>query len=217
MQRERFCEGLARGLQRLDLPADAQVIERLADYAGMVLSWSRSYNLVAAGDLDALLDRHFLDSLCIHPFIRPPTLLDVGSGAGFPGLPLALARPDLQVTLLDSSGKKVRFLRHVIRTLGLANVQTVEARVESFRPADGFATITSRAFASLREFMDRIRHLLAPGTRVLALKGRKPDRELSELPAWVQVEAVERIIVPDLHAERHLVMMSLSRPENPQD
>jgi 16S rRNA (guanine527-N7)-methyltransferase len=172
--------------------------------------WTSSYNLVARGDRDALIGRHLMDSLSIHRFVGPGPLLDAGSGAGFPGIPLAIVSPGLEVTLLDSSGKKARFMRHVKRSLDLENVQIEHSRLEEFSPDEVFASIVCRAYGSLTEFATGVRHLAAPGTHFLAMKGRMPERELQELPDWVHVDSVERISVPDLHAERHLVIMCLS-------
>jgi 16S rRNA (guanine527-N7)-methyltransferase len=206
-------EALLRGLRSLDLAVGAEAVEKLLAYAGLVRKWSRSYNLVASGDLGLLIGRHLLDSLSIQPHIGAGPLLDAGSGAGFPGLPLAIVNPGLEATLLDSAGKKVRFLRHVIRNLGLGNVEAVHSRIEAFPREAPYRAIVSRAFCSLADFAARARHLAGPQTRLLAMKGRRPASELGELPDWVSVQAVERIEVPDLHAERHLVIMCVS-PES---
>ncbi len=156
------------------------------------------------------MTRHLLDSLSIRPWVRSGSLLDVGSGAGFPGLPLAILDPGMPVTLLDSAGKKVRFLRHVVRSLGLANVELVHSRIERFSPAREFSNITSRAFSSLPAFAEAVRHVAGADTRLLAMKGKHPQQELDGLPDWVAVEAVHRIEVPGLGAERHVVLMSLT-------
>jgi len=201
---------LESGLGELGLPLGEESIGLLLAHVQLVRAWARSYNLVARGDLDDLVTRHVLDSLAIHALVRAGRLLDVGSGAGFPGLPLAIALPDIEVTLLDSAGKRARFLRHVVRTLGLDSVEVVQARVEDFHAERPFTTIVSRAFATLLEYARRVRHLAGPETRVLALKGQWPRGELDALPGWVTVESVRHYHVPDLHAERHVVIMSLS-------
>lgn len=198
------------GLMRLGLAAPAALADRLMQHVALIRRWARSYNLVARGDLGALIGRHVLDSLAIHDHVGPKSLLDVGSGAGFPGLPLAIARPGIEVTLLDSSGKRIRFLRHVVRSLDLENVQVVQARVQDHQAATAPDSIVSRAFSSLAEFAAAVRHLVGPATQVLAVKGRYPREELEKLPGWVTVEAVSQYHVPDLRAERHLVIMRLS-------
>jgi 16S rRNA (guanine527-N7)-methyltransferase len=142
------------------------------------------------------------------PFISCDRLLDAGTGAGLPGVPLAIARPEWEVTLLDSAGKKIRFLNHVRRELGLPNIRPVQERLETYRPESGCEQIISRAFASLLTFTTAAHHL-AP-VRLLAMKGRFPDAELEALPAWVQVDSVEKLAVPGLQEERHLVIMSVN-------
>jgi 16S rRNA (guanine527-N7)-methyltransferase len=137
-------------------------------------------------------------------------VLDVGSGAGFPGVPLALVNPEKHFLLLDSAGKRVRFLRHVVRTLGLENVTVSQSRVEEFKHGAPFDTIVSRAFSSLALYAARVGHLAGDLTRMLAIKGRLPSEELAALSPSVKVEAVEAYQVPGLHAERHVVIMSLS-------
>jgi 16S rRNA (guanine527-N7)-methyltransferase len=201
---------LEHGLRQMGLAVvDAQVAALLGHVA-LIRRWAGSYNLVSRGDLEALIERHVLDSLAVLPWIEGKRLLDVGSGAGFPGLPLAVVRPGMEVSLLDSSGKRARFLRQALRSLELVRVEVVETRVEAFEPNHAFNTIVSRAFSSLELFARRVRHLSRPGTRVLAIKGRHPSAELSGLPDWLTVEAIEPYRVPGLHAERHVVIMSLS-------
>lgn len=201
---------LEQGLLQLGLAADASQVEVLLEHVRLIRKWSAGYNLVSRGDLDALISRHVLDSLGIHPWVNEDSLLDVGSGAGFPGIPWAIMRPGTAVTLLDTSGKRARFLRQVARSLGLENVQVVHDRVENFSTVQPFGQIVSRAFSSLVAFTRCVRHLADERTRVLAMKGRHPAEELMELPEWVLVESVEPYGVPDLHAERHVVIMSLS-------
>jgi 16S rRNA (guanine527-N7)-methyltransferase len=208
-ERELLERGLAQ--MRLGLPEGAP--GRLLDYAELLRKWSRGYNLVAPGDLESLVARHLLDSLAVIPFIAGEALLDVGSGAGLPGIPLAIAAPNLRVTVLDSSGKKARFLRHVKRSLSLSNLAVEHARVQEFETAEPFTSIVSRAFSSLLDFMVAVRHLATPEARLLAMKGKRPDRELQEMPGWVRIQSVEPIAIPYLHAERHLVIMCVA-PES---
>ena len=182
----------------------------MLQYASLVRKWNASYNLVGRRDVDSLITRHLLDSLAIHSFVGPGDLLDVGSGAGFPGIPLAVANPELEVTLLDSSGKKARFMRHAQRTLALNNVQVVHGRLEEHQRPTACRTIVCRAFGSLRDFVSGVRHLAGPDTRMLAMKGRRPEAELDALPDWIAVRRIVPLEVPDLHAERHLVIMCVS-------
>lgn len=199
---------LESGLGALGLNADAGQVDRLLAYLAELRRWNASYNLVAAGELPKLVSRHLLDSLAVTPWLRGPAVLDVGSGAGFPGLPLAVLNPGWRFSLLDSAGKKVRFLRHVVRTLDLDNVTPVESRVESFSPGGEFSTIVSRAFAALPAFLAATRHLAGPGTRWLAMLARPPGRQADELPGWVRIDEVAPLTVPGLDAERHIVVLS---------
>ena len=198
---------LAEGMKALglDLPADVQ--ERLLAYAAFLEKWNRTYSLTALRDPKLAVSHHLLDSLAIMPYVSSSTLLDVGSGGGQPGIPLAIARPDLAVTLLDSNGKKTAFLQQAVIELGLKNVQVVTVRVEEFKPAAPFVAITSRAFAELADFVGLTRHLLAPGGEWLAMKGQRPVEEMNKLPAGVSVTAVHRLLVPGVDGERHLVVM----------
>ena len=205
---------LESGLDRLGLEVPSAAIDDLLEYMALLKEWSGTYNLIAPRERDFLLARHVLDSLSIAPWLKPGSLLDVGSGAGLPGLPLAIVRPDMQVTMIDSAGKKIRFIRHVGRTLKLANIRPLHGRIEEMAEDRIFANISSRAFASLQAFVAAVRPFADEATRLLAMKGAYPEKELADLPAWTQVEAVEKLTVPYLHAERHLVMMSLPNPLN---
>ncbi len=198
---------LESGLARMELDVPSGAIDGLLAYMDLLKEWSGTYNLVAPRERDFLLARHVLDSLSITRWLQPGSLLDVGTGAGLPGLPLAIIRPEMEVTLLDSAGKKIRFIRHVGRTLKLSNIHPLQQRVEDMTESKAFANITSRAFASLRGFVEAVRPCADEDTHLLAMKGAYPGKELEELPGWVTVEAVEKLTVPYLHAERHLVIM----------
>jgi 16S rRNA (guanine527-N7)-methyltransferase len=191
----------------LELPDSAR--DALFAYLDLLHRWNKTYNLTAVRNPADMVSRHVLDSLSVLPWLRGETLLDAGTGAGLPGVPLAIVRPDLRVTLLDSAGKKIRFLRQVQRELGIANVFPVQARLEDYSSPAGFAMIISRAFGELAGFVAASRHLMLPDTRLLAMKGRRPDEEIARLPAWIRVEAVEELFPPGLHEQRHLVIMSL--------
>ncbi len=200
---------LVAGLEQLGLAPDELVVDRLLAHLSLLRRWGRTYNLVAPGEMDHLLARHVLDSLAIASHVGEGPLLDVGTGAGFPGLPLAVLRPERPTVLLDSAGKKIRFLRQVIRELGLEHAEAVHERVERFSPAMEFSTITSRAFSSLAHFAESVRHLARPDTRLLAMKGKSPDEELADLPRAVRVLSVEPLDVPGLDAQRHLVILGM--------
>ena len=194
-------------LNELDIgPAQEQM---LLEYLVQLEHWNKAYNLTAIRDPVEMVTRHLLDSLSVAPFIAGGRLLDAGTGAGLPGIPLAVARPALEVTLLDSSGKRVRFLNHVRRQLGLENIHPVQERLESFAPDQPFDVIISRAFSNLVSFAHAARHLAAAPVSLLAMKGRYPERELQEVPEWLHIDSVEKLIVPGLQEDRHLVIMSV--------
>lgn len=201
-------QALRDGLDRLGTP---EASERLCAYVELLVRWNRAFNLTAVRDPEDMVRRHILDSAVIGPYVRAGSLLDVGSGAGLPGIVLALLRPELSVTLLDSNGKKTRFCRQAATELGLDNVEVVQSRVEDYRPPEGFATVVSRAFAALADFVEGAGHLLAPGGRLLAMKGAYPHDELSALPSHARAVAVHPLVVPGLDAERHLVELELAR------
>jgi len=201
---------LESGLARLGLEVSPETMDGLLTYMVQLKEWSGTYNLVAPRERDFLLARHILDSLSIAPWLQPGSLLDVGTGAGLPGLPLAIIKPEMDVTLLDSAGKKIRFIRHVGRMLKLTNIQPLQQRMEDLPAGEAFANITSRAFASLRGFVEAVRPCADETTLLLAMKGAYPEKELEELPGWINVQSIEKLTVPYLHAERHLVIMSVS-------
>jgi 16S rRNA (guanine527-N7)-methyltransferase len=201
---------LGRGLQELGLDASALSAPLLA-YRDELVRWNAAYNLTAVRDPAEMVTRHLLDSLALLPALYDvpvSRLLDVGSGAGLPGLPLAMARPDWHVTLLDSNGKKARFLRHAVRTLGLPNVEVVEGRVEEHVPDAPYDAIVSRAFAALGDFLALTARLLVPGGHWLAMKGRLDDNAPAAIPPNVATDPrVVRLQVPGLREERHLVIV----------
>jgi 16S rRNA (guanine527-N7)-methyltransferase len=208
---------LLAGLVALRL--DPALAAPLLRYLGELVLWNKTYNLTSVRDPAEMVTRHLLDSLSIltHVGAAPvgaahgrdsSRLIDIGSGAGLPGIPLALANPALQVTLLDSGGKKARFLRHVQRALPIANVEVVEARAEAFAPPAPFDTVVTRAFGSLREFLETTAHLGADRGRWLAMKGKLDRKELADVPAGFRVEPAVRLQVPGLDEERHLIVVS---------
>ena len=170
--------------------------------------WNRSYNLTAIAGREEMITHHLLDSLAISPDLAGTRIADVGTGAGFPGLPLAVVNPARQFTLIDSSGKKVRFVAHAARTLGLGNVTALQARAETLRPETPFDTVTARALAPLAELLAEVAPLCGPATRVLAMKGRWPAEELAKLAAPWRLADSRRIEVPGLGAERCVLYLS---------
>jgi 16S rRNA (guanine527-N7)-methyltransferase len=207
-EREPLRQRLRKGLTALNLTLDEAVVASLLDYVDLLLRWNAAYNLTAVRDAGEMITRHLLDSLAILPFVTGRSLVDLGSGAGLPGIPLALARPQLEVCLVDSNGKKARFLREAVRQLHLAHARVVEARVENV--TGHYDCVTARAFATLADMLAWGGHLLAGDGRWLALKGRFPQDELDDLPQGFAVEAVHRLVVPGLDAERHLVIIKRS-------
>ena len=200
---------LRSGLEALGLSVEENRQDALLSFVGLLQRWNTTYNLTAVRSVDEMVSKHILDSLSVFEWIPPGRLLDAGSGAGLPGIPLAIVKPELEVTTLDSAGKKVRFMNHVKRSLGLGNVNPVQARLESFEPEAKPGTVISRAFTSLGQFVNAARHLAGEDTRLLAMKGRYPDEEIEALPEWAVVRSVEKLVVPGLHEERHLVIMSV--------
>ena len=197
---------LADGVAALGLDVDARARAALLDYLGLLEKWNKTYNLTAIHEPERMLTHHLLDSLIIAPQVGAGPLLDVGSGAGLPGIPLAIARPGLKVTLLDASQKKCGFMRQAAIDLKLTNVTVVHARVEDFRPADGFPRVVSRAFSDLSEFARLTRHLLAAGGEWLAMKGLYPNEEIAQLKG-ARVTRDVALRVPGLDADRHLIVM----------
>ncbi len=198
---------LAEGLAALPLALDSGVQRKLIDFLSLLVKWNRAYNLTAVRQPEQMVARHLLDSLVIGPFLQGPRILDVGTGAGLPGIPLALAYPDYQFTLLDSNGKKIRFVTQVVAELGLANVDVIQSRIEAFQPAGRFDTITARAYASIAELVTQTSRLLADKGQFLIMKGVYPVAEVEAMPAGYRLEAVRELEVPKLDAERHLLIV----------
>jgi 16S rRNA (guanine527-N7)-methyltransferase len=167
--------------------------------------WNQRMNLTAIRDRNAQLTKHLLDSLSVQPYLQGRRIVDIGTGAGFPGLPLAIVNPDREFTLVDSTAKKLKFVDHVAQTLGLNNVTTVHTRAETFRTPWRFDSVTSRAVGALGRFVDWAGHLCVGGGRLLAMKGREPHDELAALPSGWKIAAIHRVEVPGLDEERHIV------------
>lgn len=194
---------LEQGIAELGLSLPADAVSRLLDYQQLLERWNAAYNLTAVRDPLEMIARHLLDSLTILPFVRGDTLADLGTGPGLPGIVLAIAAPGRQILLVDSNGKKVRFLREAIRSLKLEGVRAVQSRVEDVEGR--FDCITARAFASLGDMLGWGGHLLAPGGIWLAMKGKYPDDELPGMPGEFELRASHSLHVPGLEGERHLL------------
>lgn len=212
LERDRSHAQMIDGLERLSLSLPDEALLQLRQYLDELEKWNAAYNLTAVRDRAGMVTRHLLDALAIvpplHPALSAPgaRLLDVGSGAGLPGLVLAVLYPALDVTVLDSNGKKARFLRHAVRTLKLGNVTVAEARVEAWQPSAPYTLITSRAFAALADFFTATTALLAPGGQWAAMKGKLAGRELADVPASIHIRESMRVQVPGLDEARHLIL-----------
>lgn len=199
---------LADGLAALEVALPDETQTRLLQYLALIRKWNRVHNLTAMREPEMILIRHLFDSLAILPHIAGSRILDVGSGAGLPGIPLALVRPEWHVALLESNHKKAVFLQQARIELKLKNVEIVAERVENFRPASGFDTVISRAFSDLADFVKLAGHLaIEGGGRLAAMKGVYPHEELAQLPPPFVIENVFPVAVPGLEAKRHLVMI----------
>jgi 16S rRNA (guanine527-N7)-methyltransferase len=199
---------LSEAAQEMGIDLDAAQNKCLLDYLALIAKWNRTYNLTAIHESEKMLTHHLLDSLAILPMLAATQLLDVGSGAGLPGIPLAIVRPELKVTLLDSSQKRCGFMQQAAIELKLDNVTVVHARAEGYRPAEKFPQIVSRAFSDLSDFVKVTRHLLAEGGEWLAMKGLYPDEEIALLKG-ARVKSHARLQVPGLDADRHLIIMEM--------
>jgi len=198
---------LAAGIEELGLNLQASQRKQLLTYIHLLAKWNEVYNLTAIRDEHEMLSHHLLDALSIVPHVSGRRFLDVGSGAGLPGIPVAVARPETEVTLVDSNQKKAAFLQQVAIELELRNVVVHSTRVEAWHPTERFDVIASRAFSELAEFVERTQHLLAAQGVIAAMKGAYPQAEIERLPDSFRVRAVKRLAVPGLAGERHLVLV----------
>jgi len=200
-------EELAAGIVALNINVAAEAQQHMLAYLALVDKWNKAYNLTAVREQQKMLTHHLLDSLSVLPHVRGSRVLDVGSGAGLPGIPLAQAHPDWHFTLLDSSHKKTTFLRQVTIELKLTNVEVICNRVESWEPAQPFDTVVSRAFSDLPEFLKLAGRLCAKTGVVIAMKGIYPHEELAQLPGDFLLRDVVALQVPGLNAERHAALL----------
>ncbi len=202
---------LSRGIAELGLELPPGAEPKLLAYLAMLQKWNKVYNLTAIREPEQMVSHHLLDSLAVLPHLRPGCWLDVGCGAGLPGLVLAMARPDWRFVLLDSNSKKTSFVQQAIIELKLANAEVRCARAEEWQPRETFDGIISRAFAELADFVNATRHLLSPGGQWVAMKGRMLEQESKILPANVRIAHVVSLHVPGLKAERRLAILTMDR------
>lgn len=198
---------LQEGLQQFELE---DISASLADYLFLLKRWNLTYNLTAVRDLESMVSKHIFDSLAILPWLKGNRIIDVGTGPGLPGIPLALARPEINFVLLDSNGKKTRFLQEVKRQLHLNNIEIVQFRVENYHPTQGFDTVLSRAFSDLAQMIEWTQHLITNEGVWLAMKGRHPDAELNKIE---QNCKVTRYTVAGIEGERCCVLIE-NQPKN---
>jgi 16S rRNA (guanine527-N7)-methyltransferase len=201
-------ELLVDGGAQFDLRIDRSSADALLDLVDELEIANAQFNLTAIRDRLGMLRKHVLDSLSLQPFLKGTRIADVGTGAGFPGLPLAVLNSERQFSLIEATGKKARFVERTVERLGLRNVEVVNERAERFRPLQPFDTILARALSSLSDFVAYAGHLCAPDGRLLAMKGKRPDEEIWALPKSFRVVAVHRIKLPGLDDERHIVELS---------
>ncbi|HHV7783630.1 TPA: 16S rRNA (guanine(527)-N(7))-methyltransferase RsmG [Legionella pneumophila] len=198
---------LEKGLAEFKLDS---IGDLLLDFLLLLNKWNKTYNLTAIRDIETMVSKHLFDSLAILPWIKGNHIIDVGTGPGLPGIPLAIAKPDLQFVLLDSNGKKIRFLNEVKRQLNIKNIEPIQIRVENYHPNQGFDTVISRAFSSLEQMIKWTQHLVAQDGLWLAMKGRFPDTELVPIH---QTYRVERYAVPGIEGERCCVLINNTNKE----
>src|SRR3972149_5399659 len=198
---------LQQRLSEIGLDLAAPVRKKLLNFLELMEKWNRAYNLTAVRDPEQMVPRHLLDSLTVLPYLQGPRVLDIGTGAGLPGIPLALARPDLEFTLLDSNAKKTRFARQALHELDLKNTSVVQERVEKFHPETKFDTLIARAFAPIPDMLAARRHLCAPDGRFLVMKGVFPPEELAAVTDGYRAE-VKALTIPGLDAARHMVILA---------
>ncbi|WP_039054908.1 16S rRNA (guanine(527)-N(7))-methyltransferase RsmG [Enterobacter sp. Bisph1] len=202
---------LSRLLEEAGISLSVSQQQQLVAYVELLHKWNKAYNLTSVRDPNEMLIRHILDSIVVAPYLQGSRFIDVGTGPGLPGIPLSIVRPEAHFTLLDSLGKRVRFLRQVQHELKLENIEPVQSRVEDFPAEPPFDGVISRAFASLNDMVAWCRHLPGADGRFYALKGLVPEEEIALLPADLNVESVVKLSVPHLDGERHLVVVKANK------
>jgi 16S rRNA (guanine527-N7)-methyltransferase len=212
MTRDDELQLLVAGAADMGLGLDQGRGEALLRLVDELETANAHFNLTAIRDRPGMLRKHVLDSLSLQPYLRGLRLADVGTGAGFPGLPLAVVNPERRFALIEATGKKARFVVQTAERIGCGNVEVVHARAETYRPFELFDTVMARALSSLADFVAYAGHLCTPEGRLLAMKGKRPDEEISAIPKSFRVVAVHRLKLPGLDDERHLVELSPARP-----
>ena len=205
MADETLARQLQAGIKEMGLEIDAQKQDVLLRYLGLLIKWNKAYNLTGISDPAQMVSLNLLDSLTVLPFLTAQVVLDVGTGAGLPGIPLAICRPDLTFILLDSNGKKTRFLFQAVTTLGLKNVEVVNRRAENFQTERQIDIVVSRAFSSLRQTLDWTAPVLGEHTRLLAMKGQYPEDELACLPVGFELATAVSVSIPGQECNRHVL------------
>jgi len=202
-----FDDQFVKDAAALGVSCELQTLSKLSHYIEELLKWNRHFNLLGMNEVDGIKSKHILDCLAVSPFLSGQTILDVGTGAGLPGIPLAIVNPDKHFVLLDSNGKKTRFLFQVKVALGLSNVTVENSRIENYQSTQQIDIVLSRAFASLRDMVDLSKHLLGDKGQWVAMKGRYPEQEIAELPSSAQVIGTEKLSIPGEEGERHLIRL----------
>ena len=207
-------ELLTAGAGEIGLSLSRAQVDALLRLVDELERANSEFNLTAIRDRPGMLRKHVLDSLSLHPYLRGTRVADIGTGAGFPGLPLAVVNPARRFVLIEATGKKARFAAQAADSIGCGNVEVVHTRAESYRPFELFDTVTARALSSLQDFVAYAGHLCAPEGRLLAMKGKRPEEELSSVPKAFRVLAVHRLKLPGLDDERHVVELCPARPKS---
>lgn len=196
-------------IAQTDLEVSEAQRSQLVGYVEMLNKWNKAYNLTSVRDPSDMIVKHILDSIVVSPYLVGERFIDVGTGPGLPGIPLAIMNPDKDFVLLDSLGKRIRFIKQVLHELGIRNVTPVQSRVEEYDPEGGFDAVLSRAFASMSDMVEWCQHLPRANSGLFfALKGQLPQEEITELPEWCSVTDVKPLKIPELEGERHLVILS---------
>ncbi|MBL4297602.1 16S rRNA (guanine(527)-N(7))-methyltransferase RsmG [Vibrio fluvialis] len=196
-------------IAQTDLEVSEHQREQLVGYVELLNKWNKAYNLTSVRDPMEMMVKHILDSIVVSPLLVGERFIDVGTGPGLPGIPLAIMNPEKSFVLLDSLGKRIRFIKQILHELKIANVTPVQSRVEDYDGEEGFDGVLSRAFASITDMVEWCHHLPRPHTGVfLALKGLLPQEEIAQLPEWCSVTDIKALNVPELEGERHLVILS---------
>ncbi len=196
---------LETGLQTLGLESSERVLRLLLKYIGLLNKWNTRFNLSGITDIESMVSRHLLDSLSLNRFLAGTRFVDIGSGAGLPGIPLAILNPQKQFVLIDSNGKKTRFLFEVKTTLGLTNISIENCRIEHYQSPQQIDMVMCRAFSTLEDVVTKAQHLLSSGSALLAMKGRYPEQEILSLPDDFEITRVVKLEIPGNESQRHLI------------